>query len=97
MRLNVGSGSYAFRCLFEDFDPLTGPTVTVGGHGRGSPAILPVTKFVENNWLGGKRIGGGSFDAIAGSLTGPHGLLGFFIPHFRPVILNPTTGAVVKS
>ena len=37
MRLNVGSGSYAFRCLFEDFDPLTGPTVTVGGHSRGSP------------------------------------------------------------
>jgi iron uptake system component EfeO len=43
MRLNVGSGSYAFRCLFEDFDPLTGPTVKVGGHSRGSPAILPVT------------------------------------------------------
>jgi iron uptake system component EfeO len=34
MRLNVGSGSYAFRCPFEDFDPLTGPTVTVGGHSR---------------------------------------------------------------
>ena len=43
MRLNVGSGSYGFRCLFEDFDPLTGPTVKVGGHSRGSPAILPVT------------------------------------------------------
>jgi iron uptake system component EfeO len=43
MRLNVGSGSYAFRCLFEDFDPLTGPTVVVGGHARGSPAIPPVT------------------------------------------------------
>jgi len=43
MRLNVGSGSYAFRCLFEDFDPLTGPTVTVAGHSRGSSAILPVT------------------------------------------------------
>ena len=27
MRLNVGSGSYAFRCLFEDYDPITGPTV----------------------------------------------------------------------
>ena len=30
--LDVGSGSYAFRCLFEDFDPITGPTVMVGGH-----------------------------------------------------------------
>jgi iron uptake system component EfeO len=43
MRLNVGWGSYAFRCLFEDFDPLAGPTVVVGGHARGSPAIPPVT------------------------------------------------------
>jgi iron uptake system component EfeO len=43
MRLEVGSGSYAFRCLFDDFDPITGPTVVVGGHASGSPAILPVT------------------------------------------------------
>ena len=56
-----------------------------------------VIKFVENNWLGGKRIGGGSFDAIAGSMTGRNGLFNFFAPHFRPVILDPTTGAVVKS
>jgi phospholipase C len=56
-----------------------------------------VINFIENNWLGGKRVGGGSFDAIAGSLTGRNGLLNFFAPHFRPVILNPTTGAVVKS
>lgn len=44
MRLNVGSGSYAFRCLFEDSEALTGPTVVVGGHARGTPAILPVTR-----------------------------------------------------
>jgi hypothetical protein len=25
------------------------------------------------------------------------GLFNFFAPHFKPVILNPTTGAVVKS
>src|ERR1700683_4705326 len=43
MRLDVGSGSYAFRCLFEDFDPITGPTVTVSGQASGTPAILPVT------------------------------------------------------
>ena len=40
MRLNVGSGSYAFRCLFEDYDPITGPAVTVGGHAGGAAAIL---------------------------------------------------------
>ncbi len=44
MRLNVGSGSYAFRCLFEDSDALTGPTVTVAGHARGTPAIVPITR-----------------------------------------------------
>ena len=43
MRLDVGSGSYAFRCLFDDYDPMTGPTLTVGGHTRGTPAILPIT------------------------------------------------------
>jgi iron uptake system component EfeO len=43
MRLDVGSGSYAFRCLFEDYDPMTGPTVVVGGHTAGTPAILPIT------------------------------------------------------
>jgi iron uptake system component EfeO len=43
MQLNVGSGSYAFRCLFDDYDPITGPTVVVGGHASGSPAILPIT------------------------------------------------------
>jgi iron uptake system component EfeO len=53
MRLDVGSGSYAFRCLFEDFDPLTGPTVVVGGHVRGSPAILPVT---SNDLLAPARV-----------------------------------------
>ena len=29
-----------------------------------------ITRFIEDNWLGGQRIGGGSFDALAGSLGG---------------------------
>ena len=29
-----------------------------------------VSRFIEDNWLGGERLGGGSFDAIAGSLDG---------------------------
>ena len=33
MRLDVGSGRYAFRCLIQDSDPLTGPTV-VGRRAR---------------------------------------------------------------
>lgn len=43
MSLDVGSGRYAFLCLFEDFSPLTGPAVTVAGHATGTPAIRPVT------------------------------------------------------
>ncbi len=43
MSLDVGSGKYAFLCEVEDFDPITGPTVTVSGHKAGQPAILPIT------------------------------------------------------
>ena len=43
MSLDVGSGRYAFLCLFDDFSPLTGATVTVPGHTAGAAAILPVT------------------------------------------------------
>lgn len=43
MRVDVGSGSYAFRCLIEDTDALTGPTVRVAGHVQGAAAVLPVT------------------------------------------------------
>jgi len=43
MSLDVGSGRYAFRCLFDDTDPMTGPTVTVPGHVKGFAATVPVT------------------------------------------------------
>jgi phospholipase C len=57
-----------------------------------------VTSFIENNWLHGQRIGHGSFDVIAGNLAGRNGLLDFNVrPNYRPVILNPITGAVVKQ
>ena len=80
MRLNVGSGSYAFRCLFEDSDPITGPTSVVGGHASGTPAILPVT---SNDLLGPAReyhayVAAGlntlveQADAIAADVRGGH-------------------------
>ncbi len=56
-----------------------------------------VVKFIEDNWLHGERIPG-SYDAISGSLDAPGGLLDFQTkPHDTPVILNPTTGAVVSG
>jgi len=47
-----------------------------------------ILKFIENNWSLG-RIGGGSFDALAGSLNG---MFNFHHPILRRLILDPTTG-----
>ena len=56
-----------------------------------------VVKFIEDNWLGGESIAG-SFDKSSGSLYAKGGLLDFKVkPHLTPVILNPTTGAVVSG
>jgi phospholipase C len=55
-----------------------------------------VVKFIEDNWLHGERIPG-SYDSISGSLDAPGGVLDFHVrAHYRPVILNPSTGAVVR-
>jgi phospholipase C len=51
-----------------------------------------VIHFIEDNWLGGKRIGQGSFDAIAGSLVQMFDFRQN--PSQRPFILNPNTGEV---
>ncbi len=54
-----------------------------------------VIRFVEDNWLGGQRIGAGSFDAIAGPLNG---MFNFTQPPRRDVlILNPSSGEVETS
>jgi iron uptake system component EfeO len=43
MTLNVGSGKYAFICSFVDTNTSSGPTITVPGHAKGTPATLPIT------------------------------------------------------
>jgi phospholipase C len=56
-----------------------------------------VVNFIEDNWLHGERIPN-SFDATSGSLDARGGVLDFNVkPHFTPLILNPTTGAVVSG
>ena len=49
-----------------------------------------ITRFIEDNWLGGQRIGGGSYDAVSGSLDN---MFSWGHPDFRPLFLNPATGA----
>jgi phospholipase C len=53
-----------------------------------------ILRFIEDNWLGGERIGQGSFDALAGSIDTM-----FDFSHPEPLfgseyILNPSTGEV---
>ena len=43
MQVDLGSGRYAFRCLVEDNDAITGAVVTIAGHVRGDRAVQPVT------------------------------------------------------
>ncbi|MEV0800507.1 EfeM/EfeO family lipoprotein [Kribbella sp. NPDC050281] len=44
MDVQLGAGQYAIRCLIEDTDAITGPTVTVAGDAQGGPAAVAVTK-----------------------------------------------------
>ncbi|MFD7162417.1 imelysin family protein [Streptomyces violascens] len=45
MRVVLGGGSYAFKCLPDDADAVTGPTVKIAGASTGSgPAAVPVTQ-----------------------------------------------------
>ncbi|MBD0736870.1 iron transporter [Streptomyces sp. CBMA29] len=44
MVVDLGSGSYAFKCLQEDTDAVTGPTVVVPGTAPRGPAAVPVTQ-----------------------------------------------------
>ncbi|WP_328686950.1 EfeM/EfeO family lipoprotein [Streptomyces caniferus] len=44
LRVRLGRGSYAFMCLPDDADAVTGPTVRIDGDGRSGPAAAPVTE-----------------------------------------------------
>jgi len=49
-----------------------------------------VLRFIEDNWLGGQRIGQGSFDAIASSISQ---MFDFHSPsNSGRLFLNPATG-----
>ncbi len=57
-----------------------------------------ITKFIEDTFLGSQRIGGGSFDSIAGSLNNMFNFSnGAVVPNPNVVVLNPATGAVTSG
>jgi phospholipase C len=67
-------------------------------HGRISQAS--VVRFIEDNWLKGERLGGGSFDASAGSIMDMFDFDHFGDDHFGDttfaLFLDPTAGTVVS-
>jgi phospholipase C len=57
-----------------------------------------ITRFIEDTFLGSQRIGGGSFDSIAGPLNNMFDFSNAAAPpNATPVILNPTTGVVTSG
>ena len=57
-----------------------------------------ITKFIEDTFLASQRIGGGSFDSIAGSLNNMFDFSnGAVVPNPNVVVLNPSTGVVTSG
>lgn len=54
-----------------------------------------VVRFIEDNWLSGQRIGGGSFDATAGSIMNMFDFSS--APRTTPLFLDPTLGTQVST
>ena len=56
-----------------------------------------VTRFIEDTFLGSARLGGGSFDTVAGPLTGMFDFSQSIPSNPNVVLLNPKTGAVTSG
>jgi phospholipase C len=98
-RVPVTVGTSNDRCGFSQRLPLVviSPYTRENYVSSNMTSTASVVKFIEDNWLNGERITS-SFDSVSGSLDGPGGVLNFRTrPHFQPLILDPTTGAVVKG
>ncbi len=64
-------------------------------------SLASVVRFIEDNWLQGQRLGGGSFDATAGSLMGMFDFGGSAAHPTRrqlnpPLFVDPRSGLVLR-
>jgi phospholipase C len=58
-------------------------------------SLASVTRFIEDNWLRGARLGGGSYDATAGSIMDMFNLASH--GGNSPLYLDPATGDVLTA
>jgi phospholipase C len=96
----VRLGTHGDRCGFGPRLPLVviSPWTRDNYISNNLTDTASIIKFIEDNWLNGQRLGGGSFDAVSGSLDAPGGVLDFSTrPHVTPVLLNPATGEVISN
>ncbi|WP_414447479.1 phospholipase C [Burkholderia sp. 22PA0099] len=56
-----------------------------------------VTRFIEDNWLGGARLGGGSFDATAGDMSDLLNTSATATANTTPLYLDPTVGTQLSA
>jgi phospholipase C len=71
--------------------PLAKPNYV--SHSRVS--LASVVRFIEDNWLHGRRLGGGSFDASAGSIMDMFDVSSH--ARIAALYLDPTTGTPMKT
>jgi phospholipase C len=85
------AGGYLDRCGYGSRQPLLvlSPYAKRNAVDHTPTTQASILRFVQDNWLGGQRIGDASFDATAGSLNGM-----FDFKHLigKPLLLDPTTG-----
>ena len=56
-----------------------------------------ITRFIEDTFLSSTRVGGGSFDSVAGTLNNMFNFTSSVAPNPNVVVLNPTTGVVTSG
>jgi phospholipase C len=89
------TGAYLDRCGYGTRLPflVISPFAKQNFVDHGITDTTSIIRFIEDNWDLG-RIGDQSFDALAGSILNN---FDFTKPHLKPVLLNPTSGELVKK
>ena len=84
-------GGYLDRCGPGPRQPLLviSPYSRINWIDHALTTQVSITRFIEDNWLRGQRLGGGSFDATAGSLLG---LFDLVHPRLTRLLLDPPMG-----